>query len=217
MRATRSAVTVRSLSVSPYVGLPPNPRSVSSRQPTTVGMPPSQIGITTRNLVQASQAHQAAPAAPPILGPLPQSDWNHIPGSEIQGRYTRRCPAAYALLAVKTARRVVRPDPREPQRPELVVGDVAADPAVCAFDPLLELGQVWIDELMAPGGSLRRQSAGLAKADVAGDRHRRAASQSSRVTQAARQVERGPKIFTSFCGMLHLVSPGFQGSPQHPQ
>lgn len=87
-------VTVRSLSVSAYVGLPPKRRSVSSRQAMTVGIVRSKVGMTTRNLDQASQAHQRRVSRPAILGPLPQSNWSHIPGSGIHGRKTRRWPAA---------------------------------------------------------------------------------------------------------------------------
>jgi hypothetical protein len=54
-----SMVTVRSLSVSAYVGLPPKRRRVSSRQAMTVGIVRSWVGMTTRNLDQASQAHQS--------------------------------------------------------------------------------------------------------------------------------------------------------------
>src|SRR6266536_1295115 len=42
--ATRSEVTVRSLSVRPYVGTPSNRRSVASRHATTVGQGPVQRG-----------------------------------------------------------------------------------------------------------------------------------------------------------------------------
>ena len=57
---------------------------------TTVGSVLSQVGITTRKRLQASQAHQSIASRPPILGPWPQSNWSHIPGSGIHGRYTRR-------------------------------------------------------------------------------------------------------------------------------
>ncbi len=56
----------------------------------TVGIVRSQVGITTRNLDQASQAHQRSVSRPPIRGPLPQSNWSHMPGSGIHGLKTRR-------------------------------------------------------------------------------------------------------------------------------
>jgi hypothetical protein len=37
-----------------------------------------------------SQAHHRSVSRPPIRGPCPQSNWSHMPGSGIHGRYTRR-------------------------------------------------------------------------------------------------------------------------------
>src|SRR5438094_571025 len=57
MRAMWSSVNVFSLSLKPYVGTPPNRRSVASMQAITVGSVLSRIGSTTRKRLQASQAH----------------------------------------------------------------------------------------------------------------------------------------------------------------
>ncbi len=46
----------------------------------------SQVGITTRNRLQASQAQNRHVHRPPMSGPLAQSYWAHIPGSGTQGR-----------------------------------------------------------------------------------------------------------------------------------
>ena len=79
----------------------------------------SQVGITTRNRDQAShrQNSSVARGGPPAngtIGPTPQSNWHHIPGSVIHGRYVRRCPARHRALASATARRVVRSSPANP-------------------------------------------------------------------------------------------------------
>lgn len=52
----------------------------------TVGRVLSQIGITTRNLDQASQAHHSVVFRPPITGPSPKSYCSQSPGSVTQGR-----------------------------------------------------------------------------------------------------------------------------------
>src|ERR1700674_6052783 len=57
MRAMWSTDSVFSLSLNPYVGTPPNRRSVASMQAMTVGSVLSRIGSTTRKRLQASQAH----------------------------------------------------------------------------------------------------------------------------------------------------------------
>src|SRR5205823_2944409 len=49
-----------------------------------------------------------------VIGPSPQSNWHHMPGSGTQGRCVRRCPAAQHCLASATARRVVRSSPPKP-------------------------------------------------------------------------------------------------------
>ncbi len=95
-------------------GEPPNRRSVSSTQAMTVGIVRSQVGMTTRNLDQASQAHHSSVPRPSIVGPSAQSHWNHIPGSGIHGRKTRRWPARYERLTAATTRRVVRSEPAKP-------------------------------------------------------------------------------------------------------
>ena len=114
-----STVTVFSLSVSAYVGAPPTRRNAVSTQDNNVGRVRSQAGITTRNRDQAShrQNSSVARAAPPAhgtTGPTPQSNWHHIPGSVIHGRYVRRCPARQQAFASATARRVVRSSPSNP-------------------------------------------------------------------------------------------------------
>ena len=89
--ATCSTVTVFSLSVNAYVGAPPSLRRVVSRHAISVGRVRSQVGITTRNLLQASHAQnssvpRSAPSAPGTRGPYPQSNCSHRPGSLIHGR-----------------------------------------------------------------------------------------------------------------------------------
>ena len=71
--ATCSVVTVFSLSVSLYVGQPPNRRSVVSMQAITVGSDLSRIGSTTRNRHQASQAQYSVVARSSMTGPSPKS------------------------------------------------------------------------------------------------------------------------------------------------
>ena len=71
----------------------------------------SQVGITTRCRLHANHAQNKFTDRPPILGPAPQSHWAHIPGSTIQGRYTRRRPARNAAFTSATARRTVRSEP----------------------------------------------------------------------------------------------------------
>lgn len=61
-------------------------------QVTSVGRVRSQVGITTRNRDQASQAQNnkvgrgSPPPGPGTFGPQPQSNWSHKPGSVIHGR-----------------------------------------------------------------------------------------------------------------------------------
>ena len=74
----------------------------------------SQVGRTTRNLDQASQAQNNKVGRPAILGPSPQSNCSHNPGSGNHGRNTRRCPDHHALRTAPTARRVVRSEPVKP-------------------------------------------------------------------------------------------------------
>jgi len=79
------------LSVNAYTGAPPIRRNVASRQATSVGNVRSQVGITTRNLDQASHAQNSSvtrstPSGPGTLGPVPQSHCSHSPGSLIHGR-----------------------------------------------------------------------------------------------------------------------------------
>jgi hypothetical protein len=53
----------------PYVGTPPNRRSVTSMQAITVGSVLSRMGSTTRYLLQASQAHHKHVFRPSTSGP----------------------------------------------------------------------------------------------------------------------------------------------------
>ena len=118
--------------------------------------------------LQASQAHHSSVSRPPIRGPWPQSNWSHMPGSGIHGRYTRRWPAAYARLALATAR-LRRPlRALEAEREQLVVDDVGPDLAVAALDPLLDLGQIAVDQPV-PGRSLGQDPAGGSQPDVSRD------------------------------------------------
>ena len=130
MPATWSIVTVRSLSVSQYVGAPPKARMARSKQATTVGSVRSQVGITTRNLDHANHAQKRFVARPSMSGPVPQSHWAHIPGSGIQGRYTRRRPAPERPLGFRdrSAHRAVRAV--EPERLQLAGTDIGADLAL---------------------------------------------------------------------------------------
>jgi hypothetical protein len=74
----------------------------------------SQTGSTTRKRDQDSHAQNSQVRRPSIFEPSPQSNWSHIPGSGIQGRYVRRLPALHAAFAAFTARRVERGLPRYP-------------------------------------------------------------------------------------------------------
>ena len=67
-------------------------RTVVSRHVNSVPSLRSQVGITTRNRDQASQAQNSnvgrgRPSGPNTIGPAPQSNCNHKPGSVIHGRY----------------------------------------------------------------------------------------------------------------------------------
>jgi hypothetical protein len=58
----------------------------ASMQAARVPAVRSQVGITTRNLDQASQAQNRQVLPPSMRGPSPQSNWHHMPGSGTQGR-----------------------------------------------------------------------------------------------------------------------------------
>jgi hypothetical protein len=95
-------------------------RSVASRHPINVPRVWSHAGITTRNLDHANHAQNntvrlTVPSGPGTLGPSPQSNCNHRPGSVIHGRNVRRFPARHAALTCATARRVVRSVPVNPR------------------------------------------------------------------------------------------------------
>ena len=112
--ATCSTVTVRSLSVSRYVGTAPTARNAASIAANTLGVVLSSSGTTTRNRHHANQKQNKIVEAPPIRGPSPKSYCAHIPGSGIHGRCTRARPDRHAFLISATARRVVRSDPLNP-------------------------------------------------------------------------------------------------------
>ncbi len=61
-------------------------RRVASMQASMVGMVLSQVASTTRNLLHANQAQNSTVSLPATVGPFPQSNWSHIPGSGTQGR-----------------------------------------------------------------------------------------------------------------------------------
>ena len=107
-------MTVFSLSLSRYAVAPPTIRKVESTQHSTVPKVRSQVGITIRNRDHASHAQNNTVGTPRTSGPVPQSNCNHMPGSVIHGRYTRRLPALHACFASATARRVVRSEPSKP-------------------------------------------------------------------------------------------------------
>ena len=86
MPAMRSMVMVRSLSVRAHVGAPPIARRVASRQASSDPSVRSQVGMTTRKRLHASQAQNRRVGRPPIIGPAPQSNWSHMPGSVTHGR-----------------------------------------------------------------------------------------------------------------------------------
>lgn len=72
--ATRSTVTVLSLSVNAYVGAPPIALNVASRHEISVPSVRSNVGITTRNLDHASHAQNSSvrlgvPSGPGTVGP----------------------------------------------------------------------------------------------------------------------------------------------------
>jgi hypothetical protein len=75
-------------------------RSVASRHASSEPIVRSQVGMTTRKRLQASQAQNRSVGRPSTRGPWPQSNWSHMPGSVIQGLYVRRRPARYAALAL---------------------------------------------------------------------------------------------------------------------
>ena len=83
-------------------------------QATVVARVRSQVGITTRNRLQATQAQNRQLGRPQTSGPLAQSYCAHIPGSGTHGRNTRRRPECHAFFSRATARRVVRSDPAYP-------------------------------------------------------------------------------------------------------
>jgi len=59
---------------------------VASMQARAVPRVRSHVGITTRKRLHASQAQNRHVPRPSMSGPLPQSNWAHIPGSGTQGR-----------------------------------------------------------------------------------------------------------------------------------
>ena len=61
-------------------------RSVASKHDSTVGRVRSHVGITTRNRDHANHAQNSNVALPPMVGPVPQSNCSHMPGSTIHGR-----------------------------------------------------------------------------------------------------------------------------------
>ena len=101
---------------------PPRRRSEVSMQASRVGRVGrvrSQVAMTTRNRDHANHrqnnnVERGAPPAHGTAGPTPQSNWHHMPGSVIHGRYVRRCPARQRAFASATARRVVRSSPSNP-------------------------------------------------------------------------------------------------------
>jgi hypothetical protein len=103
--------------------------------------------MTTRNLDQASQAHQSqrlSPSDPRTLAPV---ELKPHPGL---GDPRAKDPAmAGRVRLLGTAHRPPRRPLRalEPKCQELVVDDVGANLAVAPLDPVLDFGQVWIDEL----------------------------------------------------------------------
>ena len=86
MRAMVSIVTVRSLSLSAYVGTPPNCLRHWSIHEMRLGIVLLFTASTTRKRLQASHAQNNHVLAPLTDGPSHQSNWNHMPGSGIQGR-----------------------------------------------------------------------------------------------------------------------------------
>jgi hypothetical protein len=90
------------------------------------------------------------------------------------------------------------------------VDDVGADLAVAPLDPLLDLGEVRIDELAALNRLIER-STSSSQPDVPGDGVRRAAGELGGVAQAARQVECFEDLH-GLSGRLHLslLVPGSQ-------
>ncbi len=213
--ATRSAVTVRSLSVRAYVGEPPKRRRVSSTQAMTVGIVRSQVGMITRNLDQASHAHHSRVPRPSIVGPSAQSHWNHIPGSGIQGRKTRRWPAVYAFLAAATARLVVRSLPSKPNARSLSWTTSARTRPWLRSTHSSILARYWSmswsRRAYRPGSSLPASRSRTYRATVIGEQPaRRAASRRLPVRSNASRISTiSPACFTpSLLG---------SGVPQHPQ
>jgi hypothetical protein len=127
-----------------------------------------------------------------MTGPSPKSYCSHIPGSVTHGWHTRTLPALNATLAWcnRPAGRALRAG--EPQRDQLVVRDIGAQPAARALDPLLELGPELIDQLR-PRYRPITQTALLSGGDVSLDGVVRAASSpASRTTWLSRTLPESP-------------------------
>jgi hypothetical protein len=98
-------------------------------------------------------------------------------------------PAQAVVLLHRRDRPPGRPlRPRETQRDELVVGDIGADFAIGAFDPLLDLGQELINQHRPPHPA--NSQAGLSDGDIPGDGVMRDPGELAGITQRPGQIKR---------------------------
>src|SRR5215467_14728177 len=177
--ATRSMVTVRSLSVSAYVGTPPSRRKVASSEVSTVPRVRSQVGSITRWRLHASQAQNRLVGRPPdqwALAPVvlkPHTGLGDpgpidpVPASLVRGLDLCHRPACRPLVACKS------------HGDQAVVGNVGADLAVRALHQLLDLPQERVDEVRAPPW-LERITPSITPGDIVLDGPRVAAGQPCR-------------------------------------
>ena len=158
--------------------------------------------MTTRNRLQASQAQNRSVGRPSITGPLPQSNWSHMPGSVIHGRYVRRRPARYAVLASRTARRVVRSVPSKPRaasRSWTMSARTLPAERSTSSSIFGRYGSIFIGR-RDPGG---RVVAPVTPVDVAGDRLRIAGGEVGRRMGAAGEIERFEDLHDLPVRLLH--------------
>src|SRR6266581_4291010 len=139
MRAMWSTDSVFSLSLKPYVGTPPNRRSVTSMQAITVG------SVFVPNRQHDSEAAPGQPGAPqPRFEPVDQRPVGVVPlKPQTRLRQPRPKPPSVASsirrlgLGDSPPRRALRA--RIAHRLQLALGDVSPDPAVAGVNPLFNL------------------------------------------------------------------------------
>ena len=100
-----------------------------------------------------------------------------------------------------------------PERDQLVVRDVGAQPTLGALDPLLELGQELIDQLRPRRGPVRQRT-GLTGRDVPADGVVRDPGQLTGITQRPGQIERFQHVH-DLLGRLHSGPSWGRSAHQH--